>query len=59
MYLLNDNNSSYAQDTIPVREVTAIYTDVSEIKTPPNCIKINATECFASNVLAHAEHAKN
>ena len=54
-----DNNGRYAQDAIPVREGTAVYTDVLEIKTPPNCIKINATECFPGNILAPAEHAKN
>ena len=42
-----------------MREGTAAYTDVLEIKTPPNCIKINATECFPGNILAPAEHAKN
>ena len=59
VYLLHDNNGRYAQDAIPVREGTAVYTDVLEIKTPPNCIKINATECFPGNILAPAEHAKN
>ena len=54
-----DNNGRYAQDAIPVREGTAVYTDVLEIKTLPNCIKINATECFPGNILAPAEHAKN
>ena len=42
-----------------MREGTAVYTDVLEIKTPPNCIKINATEYFPGNILAPAEHAKN
>ena len=40
-------------------EGTIVYTDVPEIKTPPNCIKINATECFSGNILAPAEHAEN
>ena len=35
------------------------YTDFSEIKTPANCIKINATEIFPKNILAPAKHAKN
>ena len=42
-YLLHDSNGRYAQDAIPVRESITIYTDVLEFKTPPNCIKINAT----------------
>ena len=40
-------------------EGTIVYTDVPEIKTPPNCIKINATECFSGNILPPAEHAEN
>ena len=40
-------------------EGTAVYMDALEIKAPPNCIKINAMECFPSNILARAEHAKN
>ena len=58
-YLLHDNNGRYAQDAIPVREGTTVYTDVLEIKTPPNSIKINATQCFPGNILAPAKHAKN
>ena len=58
-YLLHGNNGRYAQDTIPVREGTTIYTDVLKIKTPPNCIKINATECFPGNILVPTERAKN
>ena len=55
-----DNSSGrYAQDAIPVREGTTIYTDVPEIKTLANCIKINATESFPGNILATAKHAKN
>ena len=55
-----DNSSwRYAQDAIRVREGTTIYTDVPEIKTPANCIKINATESFPGNILATAKHAKN
>ena len=42
-----------------MREGTTVYTDILEIKTPPNCIKINAPECFPGNILALAEHAKN
>ena len=41
------------------REGTTVYTVVLELKTLSNCIKINATECFPGNILAHAEHAKN
>ena len=40
-----------------MREGTTIYMDVSETKTPPNCFKINATECFPANIVAPAEHA--
>ena len=40
-------------------EGTPVYTDVSQIKTPPTCITINATESFPGNILATAEHAKN
>ena len=58
-YLLHDSNGRYAQDAIPVRECITVYTDVLGIKAPPNCIKINATECFPGNILAPAEHAKN
>ena len=58
-YLLHDNNGRYAQDAILVKEGTAKYKDVPEIKTPPNCIKINATECFLGNILAPADHAEN
>ena len=58
-YLLHDKNDRHAQDAIPVKEGTTIYTDVPEIKTSPNCIKINATECFPGNILAPPEHAKN
>ena len=58
-YLLHDSNGRYAQDAIPVRQCITVYTDVLEIKTPPNCIKINAMECFLGNILAPAEHAKN
>ena len=36
-----------------------MYMDVPEIKKSPNCIKLNATECFPGNILASAEHAKN
>ena len=42
-----------------MREGTAIYTKVPEIKTPPNCVKINANECFPGNILAPTEHGKN
>ena len=56
---MHGNNGRYAQDTIPVREGTTIYTDVLKIKTPPNCIKINATECFPGNILVPTERAKN
>ena len=42
-----------------MKEGTTIYTDVPEIKTSLNCIKINATECFPGNILAPPEHAKN
>ena len=56
---MHNNNGRYAQNAIPVREVTTVYTDVPEIKTPPNCIKVNATECFPGNNLAPAEHTKN
>ena len=42
-----------------MREGTTIYMDVPETKTPPNCIKINATECFPANILAPTEHASN
>ena len=41
------------------REGTTVYTVVLELKTLSNCIKINATECFPGNILAHTEHAKN
>ena len=58
-YLLHVNNGRYAQYAIPVREGTTIYTDTPEIKTPTNCIKINATECFPCNILPLAEHSKN
>ena len=58
-YLLHHNNGRYTQCAIPVREGTTIYTDVPEIKTPTNCLKINATECFPGNTLAPVEHAKN
>ena len=58
-YILHDSNGKYTQDAIPVREGTTEYTDVPEIKAPPNYIKINATECFPGNILAPAEHAKN
>ena len=54
-YLPHDNSGRYAQDAIPMREDTAIYTDVPEIKTPPNCVKINATERFPGNILALAK----
>ena len=57
--LLHDINGIYAQNAIPVREGTTVYTVVLEIKTLSNCIKINATEYFPGNILAHAEHAKN
>ena len=57
-YFLHDSNGGYAQDAIPVREGTTICTDVPEIKTAPNCVKINATECFPGNILAPEEHAK-
>ena len=33
--------------------------NVPEIKTPPNCIKMNAMECFPGNILAPTEHDKN
>ena len=55
-YLLHGNNGRYAQDAIPG---TKVYTNVLEIKTPPNCTKINATECFPGKILAPAEQAKN
>ena len=42
-----------------MRQGTVIYTDVPEIKTPPSCVKINATECFPGNILALTIHAKN
>ena len=58
-YLLHGNNGRYAQDAIAVSEGTTVYTDVLEIKTPPNSIKINATQCFPGNILAPAKHAKN
>ena len=58
-YLLHNCNGRYAQDAIPVREGTTVYTDVPKIKAPPNCTKLNATECFPCNILAPAEHAKN
>ena len=41
------------------REGTTVYIVVLELKTLSNCIKINATECFPGNILAHTEHAKN
>ena len=56
-YLLHGSNGRYAQDVIPMTEGTTIYMDVPETKTPPNCIKINATECFPANIVAPAEHA--
>ena len=58
-YLLYNNNSRYAQYAIPVTEGTAIYMYVLEIKKSPNCIKLNATECFPGNILASAQHPKN
>ena len=33
--------------------------DNPEIKKSPNCIKLNATQCFPGNILASTEHAKN
>ena len=48
-----------AQDAVPVRKGTTIYTDVPEINTPPNCVKINATEYFPGNILAPTEDVKN
>ena len=44
---------------MPVREGKTIDMDVPEVKTPTNCIKINAMECFPGNIVAPAEHAKN
>ena len=51
-YLLHDSNGRYAQDAIPMREGTTEYRYVPKIKTPLNCVKINATECFPGNILA-------
>ena len=59
VYLLHDSNCRFARDAIPVREDTIVCSYVPQIKTPPNCMLRNATECFPGNILARAEHVKN